>query len=218
MLTDILSAYDALPKPALFKLTTAPVMRVLDRLGRPQDHMPPAIHVAGTNGKGSTTAFMRAIAEAHGLKVHVDTSPHLVRVNERIRIAGDLISDDYLMALSRRVLEANGGEPLSFFEGMTCVAYLAFAENPADLTIVEVGLGGRFDSTNVIDHPAVSVITPIAIDHKEFLGRHLCQIAWEKAGIIKPGAQVVSNIQTPDVLRTLKAEAVYRGAPFCDER
>ena len=111
MLTDILSAYDALPKPSVFKLTTEPVQRVLERLGRPQDKMPPAIHVAGTNGKGSTTAFMRAIAEAHGLKVHVDTSPHLVRVNERIRIAGELISDAYLMELSKRVLEANAGEP-----------------------------------------------------------------------------------------------------------
>ncbi|WP_022693263.1 bifunctional folylpolyglutamate synthase/dihydrofolate synthase [Ponticaulis koreensis] len=214
MLTELLSAYDALPKPSVFKLTTEPVQRVLEQLGRPQDGMPPAIHVAGTNGKGSTTAFMRAVAEAHGLKVHVDTSPHLVRVNERIRIAGELISDAYLMELSARVLEANAGEPLSFFEGMTCVAYLAFAENPADLTLVEVGLGGRFDSTNVIDHPAACVITPIDIDHKEFLGRHICQIAWEKAGIIKKDAPVCTGGQAPDVLRTLKAEAIYKGAPF----
>lgn len=196
----------------MFKLSTAPVERVLERLGRPQDRLPPVIHVAGTNGKGSTTAFMRAIAEAHGLKVHVDTSPHLVRVNERIRIAGDLISDDDLRRYVKQVLEANNGEPLSFFEGMTIASYLAFAEHPADLTIVEVGLGGRFDSTNVIPNPKVCVITPIAFDHKEFLGRHLAQIAWEKAGIIRRGAEVVSADQVDDVARTISAEANFRGA------
>ncbi|MAI91643.1 folylpolyglutamate synthase/dihydrofolate synthase family protein [Ponticaulis sp.] len=210
MLTDLLSAFDALPKPASFKLSTAPVRRVLEALGRPQDKMPPVIHVAGTNGKGSTTAFMRAIAEAHGLKVHVDTSPHLISVNERIRIAGKLISDEALRSYAERVLEANGGEPISFFEGITCCAYLAFSETPADLTLIEVGLGGRFDSTNVFDHPAVSVITPIDYDHKEFLGRHICQIAWEKGGIIKSGSPVVSAPQHSEVARTLKAEARVR--------
>ena len=210
----MLSAFDALPKPASFKLTTEPVRRVLEALGRPQDRLPPVIHIAGTNGKGSTTAFMRAIAEAHGLKVHVDTSPHLIKVNERIRLAGELISDEALRALMERVLDANAGEPLSFFEGMTCAAYLAFSETPADLTLVEVGLGGRFDSTNVFDKVAVSVITPIDYDHKDFLGFHLCQIAWEKAGIIKADAPVVTASQAREVERTLRAEAVYRGAPF----
>lgn len=208
----MLAAFDALPKAPVFKLSTAPVERVLEALGRPQDRLPPVIHVAGTNGKGSTTAFMRAIAEAHGLKVHVDTSPHLVRVNERIRIAGQLISDDALRRYVGQVLEANAGEPLSFFEGMTAASYLAFAETPADLTLVEVGLGGRFDSTNVFRAPRVCVITPIALDHKEFLGRHLAQIAWEKAGIIRPGAQVVSADQTGDVARTIRAEANFQGA------
>lgn len=210
----MLAAFDALPRATTFKLTTEPVRRVLEALGRPQDRLPPVIHVAGTNGKGSTTAFMRAIAEAHGLKVHVDTSPHLIRVNERVRLAGELISDEALRGYAERVLKANNGGVLSFFEGMTCVAYLAFSEVPADLTLVEVGLGGRFDSTNIFDKPAVSVITPIDYDHKDFLGRHICQIAWEKAGIIKPDAPVVSAVQQSEVLRTLKAEALYRGAPF----
>ncbi len=182
---------------------------MLARLGNPQDKLPPVIHIAGTNGKGSTTAFLRAIAEAHGKTVHVDTSPHLIRVNERIRVAGHLISDDDLRRHIDTVLKANNGEPLSFFEGMTVASFLAFTETPADLTLVEVGLGGRFDSTNVFDAPAVSVITPIAFDHREFLGRHLSQIAWEKAGIIKPGCPVVSATQTRDVHKTLLAEASF---------
>ncbi len=176
--------------------------------------MPPVIHIAGTNGKGSTTAFLRALAGAHGLRVHIDTSPHLIRVNERIRVAGELISDDALRRHIDTVLEANDGEPLSFFEGMTIASFLAFTETEADLTLVEVGLGGRFDSTNVFAAPKVSVITPIAFDHKEFLGSHLCQIAWEKAGIIKPGCPVVSASQTSDIARTLRAEASYRDAPI----
>tara|TARA_Y100000052_G_scaffold27583_1_gene36824 strand:+ start:39237 stop:40514 length:1278 start_codon:yes stop_codon:yes gene_type:complete len=214
VLSDLLAAFEALPKPRELKLSTAPVRRVLEALGRPQDKLPPVIHIAGTNGKGSTTAFLRAIAEAHGLRVHVDTSPHLIRVNERIRLAGELISDSDMRRYAERVLEANAGEPLSFFEGMTCVAYLAFSEVPADLTLVEVGLGGRFDSTNVFDQPAISVITPIDFDHRDFLGRHLCQIAWEKAGIIKSGTPVISARQLPEVRRTLQAEARYRDADF----
>ena len=210
----MLAEFDALPKPAVFKLSTAPVLRVLEKLGRPQDRLPPVIHIAGTNGKGSTTAFMRAIAEAHGLKVHVDTSPHLIRVNERIRVAGELISDADLRRHVRAVLDANAGEPLSFFEGMTIASFLAFAETPADLTLVEVGLGGRFDSTNVFDKPAASVITPIAFDHKDLLGHNLCQIAWEKAGVIKAGCPVISAEQDREIERTLRAEATYRGAPF----
>lgn len=196
----------------MFKLSTDPVERVLERLGRPQDRLPPVIHIAGTNGKGSTTAFLRAIAEAHGLKVHVDTSPHLIRVNERIRVAGELISDGALRRHIEAVLEANNGEPLSFFEGMTAASFLAFTETPADLALIEVGLGGRFDSTNVFNAPRACVITPIAFDHKEFLGRHLAQIAWEKAGIIKPGAEVVSAVQVSDVARTINAEANYQDA------
>lgn len=209
-MNDLQAAFAALPKPDVFRLTTDPVRRVLERLGRPQDRLPPVIHIAGTNGKGSTTAFIRALAEAHGLKVHVDTSPHLIRVNERIRIAGKLISDAELKRLTDRVLEANRGEPLSFFEGMTAASFLAFTETHADLTLVEVGLGGRFDSTNVMDTPRVSVITPIDFDHKDFLGHHLAQIAWEKAGIIKAGCPVVSADQTRDVHKTLVAEARYR--------
>ena len=196
------------------KLTTEPVRRVLGRLGNPQDRLPPVIHIAGTNGKGSTTAFLRAIAEAHGKKVHVDTSPHIINVNERIRVAGELISDEQLWACLQAVLEANDGESLSFFEGMTIASFMAFADTPADLTLVEVGLGGRFDSTNVFKSPRVSVITPIDLDHKEFLGRHVAQIAWEKAGIIKPQCHVVSAAQQRDVRKTLLAEAAYRDAPI----
>ena len=211
LLDDLLAAFDALPKPAVFKLSTDPVKRVLARLGNPERDLPPVIHVAGTNGKGSTIAFMRAIAEAHGLKAHIDTSPHLIRVNERIRVAGELISDADLRRHVNTVLDANSGEPLSFFEGMTIASFLAFAETHADLTIIEVGLGGRFDSTNVFDAPAVSVITPIAMDHKELLGPNLTNIAWEKAGIIKPNTPVVSAKQQRAAAETLRIQAKHCG-------
>ncbi|MFN9928513.1 MAG: bifunctional folylpolyglutamate synthase/dihydrofolate synthase, partial [Phenylobacterium sp.] len=146
--------------PTLIDLTTGRVERLLAALGRPDLKLPPVIHVAGTNGKGSTTAFLRAIGEAAGMKVHVLTSPHLVRFAERIRVAGRIITDDHLLELTDRVEAANAGEPISFFEITTVLAFLAFAETPADLCVVEVGLGGRFDATNIFDAPAVSVITP----------------------------------------------------------
>ena len=169
--------------------------------------MGPVIHVAGTNGKGSTTAFLRAMAEAAGLRVHVLTSPHLVRFAERIRINGALISDDELSQRIDEVEAANAGEPISFFEITTCLAFHAFAQAPADLVVVEVGLGGRFDATNVFTHPAVSVITPVDYDHLELLGPELDKIAWEKAGIIKRGRPVVSARQRDEALAVIKAEA-----------
>jgi dihydrofolate synthase/folylpolyglutamate synthase len=190
------------------------VTRLLDALGRPQERIGEVIHVAGTNGKGSTVAYLRAIAEAAGLKVHALTSPHLVRFAERIRVAGALIGDE---ALSRRIDEveaANGGQPISFFEITTALAFHAFAMTPADLTIVEVGLGGRFDATNVFERPAVSVITPVDYDHLELLGPELSKIAWEKAGIIKAGRPVFAGRQRDEALGVIEAEAEKLGAPL----
>ena len=176
--------------------------------------MGPVIHVAGTNGKGSTTAFLRAIAEAAGLRVHVLTSPHLVRFAERIRIAGTLISDEELSLRIDEVEAANAGEPISFFEITTALAFHAFAQAPADLVVVEVGLGGRFDATNVFTAPAVSVITPVDYDHLEMLGPELHKIAWEKAGIIKRGRPAVSARQRDEALAVIEAGAEELGAPL----
>ena len=176
--------------------------------------MGPVIHVAGTNGKGSTTAFLRAMAEAAGLRVHVLTSPHLVRFAERIRVGGALISDAELSQRIDEVEGANAGEPISFFEITTCLAFHAFAQAPADLVVVEVGLGGRFDATNVFTSPAVSVITPVDYDHLEMLGPELHKIAWEKAGIIKRARPVVSARQWDEALEVIEAEAASLNAPL----
>ena len=176
--------------------------------------MGPVIHVAGTNGKGSTCAYLRATAEAAGLKVHALTSPHLVRFAERIRIAGALVGDDELAARIDEVEAANAGAPISFFEITTALAFHAFAMTPADLCIVEVGLGGRFDATNVFARPAVSVITPVDYDHLEMLGPELSKIAWEKAGIIKAGAPVVCAAQDEEARAVIEAEARSVGAPL----
>ena len=200
--------------PTLIDLTTGRVERLLAALGHPERRLPPVIHVAGTNGKGSTVAFVRAIAEAAGLRVHAITSPHLVRFAERIRLAGSLISDAQLEDLIARVEAANGGEPISFFEITTVLALQAFAETPADLCLVEVGLGGRFDATNVFAAPAVSVITPVDYDHLEWLGPELSKIAWEKAGIIKAERPAVSARQLPDAEGGIVTEAESLGAPL----
>jgi dihydrofolate synthase/folylpolyglutamate synthase len=201
--------------PSLIDLSTGRVERLLQALGRPQDRLGPVIHVAGTNGKGSTVAFLRAIAEAAGLRVHVLTSPHLVRFAERIRIAGTLISDAALNAKIDEVEAANAGQPISFFEITTALALHAFAETPADLTIIEVGLGGRFDATNVFAAPAAAVITPVDFDHVDWLGPALSNIAWEKAGIIKAGRPVVVARQHPEAMAVIEAEAEALGAPVC---
>jgi dihydrofolate synthase/folylpolyglutamate synthase len=190
------------------------VERLLAALGRPQDRLGPVIHVAGTNGKGSTVAFLRAITEAAGLKVHVLTSPHLVRFAERIRVAGTLISDEELSRRIDEVEAANAGEPISFFETTTALAFHAFAQTPADLTLVEVGLGGRFDATNVFAAPAASVITPVDLDHLEWLGPELAKIAWEKAGIIKRGRPVFVGAQPPEALAAIEVEAAELAAPM----
>ena len=176
--------------------------------------MGPVIHVAGTNGKGSTVAFLRSMAEAAGLRVHALTSPHLVRFAERIRIGGALVSDDKLSRLIDEVEAANDGQPISFFEITTALAFHAFAEAPADLVVVEVGLGGRFDASNVFERPAVSVITPVDYDHLEMLGPELGRIAWEKAGIIKAGRPVVCARQQPEAEAVIEAEAEQLGSPL----
>lgn len=199
--------------PSLIDLTTGRVERLLAALDHPERKLPPVIHVAGTNGKGSTVSYLRAIAEAAGLKVHVITSPHLVRFAERIRVAGELITDARLAELIDKIEAANAGEPISFFEITTVLAVQAFAETPADLCIVEVGLGGRFDATNIFDAPAVSVITPVDYDHLEMLGPELSKIAWEKAGIIKQGRPVVVARQMEEGEAVILEEAEKLWAP-----
>ena len=189
------------------------IERVLSALGNPQDALPPAIHVAGTNGKGSTVAMLRAMLEASGAKVHVYTSPHLVRFNERIVLAGKEIGNDRLIDILHRVRDANEGKPLSFFEATTAAAFLAFSEVEADYLIVEVGLGGRFDATNVFI-PDACAITPIDFDHAEFLGRDIGGIALEKAGIMKTDVPVFIGPQRAEVEPVLAGQAQAIDAPL----
>lgn len=193
--------------PTLIDLSLGRLERLLARLGHPERRLPPVIHIAGTNGKGSTAAFTRAIAEAAGLAVHVYTSPHLVRFNERVRLAGRLASDAELFAALEEVERVNAGAPITVFEVITAAAFLLFAATPADLAVIEVGLGGRADATNVIPPPAATAITSISLDHREFLGDTLAAIAGEKAGIIKPGAPAVTGAQAGEVLAVLDAAA-----------
>lgn len=181
-------------------------------LGNPQLRLPPVIHVAGTNGKGSTVALIRAIAEAAGLKVHVYTSPHLVRFNERIRLAGELISDAQLGGILDRI-EAVAGQA-TVFESTTAAAFVAMSETPADLAIIEVGLGGVLDATNVIERPLLSVITPVDLDHAEFLGTSLRGIAIEKAGILKPGARGLVARQSEEAMAAIEEVAQTVQAPL----
>ncbi|PJG49431.1 bifunctional folylpolyglutamate synthase/dihydrofolate synthase [Sphingobium sp. LB126] len=169
------------------------ITSLLDRLGNPHRALPPVFHVAGTNGKGSTCAFLRAALEADGKSVHVFTSPHLVRFNERIRINGKLIADEALADYLSRVLDVAEGIGASFFEVTTAAAFLAFSEHPADACIIEVGLGGRLDATNVIEKPAICGIAQLGLDHQSFLGNTLKEIAAEKTGIAKPGAPLVTQ-------------------------
>ena len=189
------------------------ITRLLDRLGNPQDALPPVFHVAGTNGKGSTCAFLRAAIEAAGHDVHVFSSPHLVRFNERIRIAGKLIDDARLAALLAEVLDRADGIGASFFEITTAAAFLAFARTPAAATIVEVGLGGRLDATNVIRNPVVTGIAALGMDHEAFLGNRLVDIAGEKAGIAKPGVPLVTMNYTQPCRARVAAVAEQAGAP-----
>ncbi len=197
--------------PKLIDLQLDRLVRLLADLGNPHLKLPPTIHVAGTNGKGSCCAFIRAIAEAAGLRVHVYTSPHLVRFNERIRIAGELVSDDALAATLDEIEAVNAGNQITVFEAITAAAFLLFARNPADLCVLEVGLGGKFDATNVIPAPLVAAVTAISFDHQDFLGDRLSAIAAEKAGIIKPGSIAVTGRQHPEALAEILAAGAATG-------
>jgi len=199
--------------PKRIDLVLDRIERLLTALGSPEKKLPPVIHVAGTNGKGSTCAFARAMLEAQGLRVHVYTSPHLVRFHERIRLASGIIGEDELAATLDDCERANAGAPITFFEITTAAAFLAFSRHPADALVLEVGLGGKYDATNVIAKPAVSVITPVGLDHQEFLGAQLSGIAAEKAGIIKPGAPVVVGPQDDDARDVIARRADALSAP-----
>ena len=199
--------------PKVIDLTLDRVHRLLGLLGNPERAIPPAIHIAGTNGKGSTQAMIRAGLEQAGKKVHAYTSPHLARFHERIRLAGALIEEPALAALLDECVAKNGPDEITFFEITTCAAFLAFARTPADWTLLEVGLGGRLDATNVIT-PCLSIITPVSMDHESFLGDTLAKIASEKAGIIKRGIPVILGPQTDEGLQVMEATAARLGAPI----
>jgi dihydrofolate synthase / folylpolyglutamate synthase len=199
--------------PKVIDLTLARVERLLERLGNPERRIAPVIHIAGTNGKGSTQAMIRAGLEADGDRVHAYTSPHLARFHERIRLAGELISEPALTAFLDECVTVNGPEEITFFEITTCAAFLAFARTPADWTLLEVGLGGRLDATNVIDQPRLTIITPVSLDHQAYLGDTVAAIAGEKAGIIKRGVPVIVGPQTDQGLAVIEAKAARMGAP-----
>ena len=198
--------------PAGDRLGLERISALLERLGRPQDALPPVFHVAGTNGKGSTVAFLRAALEASGHSVHAFTSPHLVRFNERIRIAGRLIEDDELARTLREVIDAGTRIEPSFFEVATAAALLSFARVPADACILEVGLGGRLDATNIVEHPLVTGIANLALDHQQFLGSGLPDIAGEKAAIAKRGVPLVTQLYPPAIGARVESVARDRGA------
>lgn len=200
--------------PKVIDLTLDRVHRLLAALGHPETRLPPVIHIAGTNGKGSTQAMIRAGLEASGAAVHAYTSPHLARFHERIRLAGTLISEAALTALLDECVQANGPDEITFFEITTCAAFLAFSRTPADWTLLEVGLGGRLDATNVVDRPALTIITPVSLDHEAFLGDTIAKIAGEKAGIIKRGVPCVVGPQHPEGLAVIEATAARLGAPL----
>lgn len=200
--------------PKLVDLSLGRVERLLSALGNPELNLPPIVHVTGTNGKGSTLAFLRAILEAAGYRVHVYASPHLVYFHERIRLAGELITEDHLEAVLEECEVANAGEDITFFEITTAAAFLAFSRTPADVVLLENGLGGRLDATNVVPCPAMTGITPISLDHQQFLGDTIDLIAAEKAGIIKSGVPCVSGLQVPEAHAVLSATAARVGAPL----
>lgn len=204
--------------PKRIDLSLDRLLRLLSALDHPEKKLPPVIHVAGTNGKGSTVAFLRAILEAAGKRVHAYTSPHLVRFNERFRIGGagggELVSDEELVATMEECERANAGAPITVFEITTAVGLLLFARHPADALLLEVGLGGRLDATNVVDNPLATIITRISIDHTDFLGNSLEKIAAEKAGILKPGVPAVVAAQSRDALAVIERQAERLAVPL----
>ncbi|MBM1308863.1 bifunctional folylpolyglutamate synthase/dihydrofolate synthase [Sulfitobacter mediterraneus] len=199
--------------PKIIDLTLDRLWRLLDALGNPQNDLPPVIHIAGTNGKGSTQAMIRAGLEAMGKTVHAYTSPHLARFHERIRLAGELISEDALMTVLDECYAANNGENITYFEITTAAALLAFSRTKADYTLLEVGLGGRLDATNVVDTPALTIITPVSVDHQQFLGETLAEIAGEKAGIIKRRVPCIIGPQDDAGLEVMERVAARNMAP-----
>ena len=199
--------------PKRIDLSLDRMWRILAALGHPERQLPPVIHVAGTNGKGSTIAFMRAILEAAGLRVHAYTSPHLVRYNERFRLAGALVSDDRLADALAECERANAGAPITVFEITTAAGLLLFARQPADVLLLEVGLGGRLDATNVIERPLATVVTPVSLDHLDFLGDTLSKIAAEKAGIFKPDVPAIVAAQPREALAAIERQAARVKAP-----
>ncbi len=190
--------------------------RLLAALGHPERALPPVVHITGTNGKGSTLAFLRAILEAAGLRVHVYTSPHLVHFHERIRLAGTLIDEAYLQDMLSECEASNDGLPITFFEITTAAAFIAFSRVPADIVLLENGLGGRLDATNVVPKPALTAITPVSLDHQQFLGDTLAEIATEKAGIIKPGVPCVVGPQRPEVMDVIVGHTDAKEAPLIE--
>ena len=217
--SDVLLAEMKLLHPKLIDLSLGRVERLLTKLKNPELHLPPVVHVAGTNGKGSVTANLKAIFEAAGKRVHVYTSPHLVRFHERIELAGDdgkarAIGEDDLVDVLMRVRAVNDGDDITQFEITTAAAFLAFAEHRADVLLLEVGLGGRLDATNVIEKPALSIITPVSLDHAEKLGATIAKIAAEKAGILKRGVTGIISSQQAEALAVIELEARRVGAPL----
>jgi dihydrofolate synthase/folylpolyglutamate synthase len=214
---DWVARLSALP-PKRIDLTLERIRRLLDRLDNPERKLPPVIHVAGTNGKGSTVAYLRAMLEAAGLRVHTYTSPYLVRINESFRLGchdgGRLATDDELHAAFTRCEQANAGAPITFFEAKTAAAFCLFAQHPADMVLLEVGLGGRLDATNVIEAPFACVLTPISIDHTDYLGPTLTSIAGEKAAIIKRGAPVICAEQAAEAMEVIERQAHRMRAPL----
>lgn len=200
--------------PKIIDLTLDRVWRLLGALDNPQTKLPPVIHIAGTNGKGSTQAMIRAGLEGAGLNAHAYTSPHLARFHERIRLAGELISEEHLTQVLDECYVANDGIDITYFEITTVAALLAFARTQAEYTLLEVGLGGRLDATNVIDKPALTLITPVSIDHEQFLGNTLAKIAAEKAGIIKRGVPVIVGPQQDEAMEVIEDTAARLGAPL----
>jgi len=200
--------------PKIIDLVLDRVWRLLDALDHPERDLPPVIHIAGTNGKGSTQAMIRAGLEAAGKSVHAYTSPHLARFHERIRLAGTFISEPALMQVLEECEIANGGAPITYFEITTVAGILAMARTPADYTLLEVGLGGRLDATNVVESPALTIITPISIDHTQYLGETLAEIAAEKAGIIKRGVPCIVGPQPDEAMEVIEARAARLGAPL----
>ena len=205
LMDEILKRLEAL-HPKIIDLKLDRVKRLLRKLGNPERSLPPIIHVAGTNGKGSTIAMIKAALQSCGLKTHAYTSPHLVRFNERIEIAGERISEETLKSVLTECENVNNSEPITLFEITTCAAFLAFSREIADYTLLEVGLGGEYDATNVIQNPAVSIITPISFDHKEYLGNTIKKITMAKAGIIKKNIPTVISIQNEEVKKLLEAK------------